>query len=59
MDEDPLFCEDCSTELSHDDVETVEPVPQLDPESYRMKEQTAEVYECSGCGTVIGFDLRS
>jgi len=59
MDDDPFFCEDCDMELGHDDIETVEMVPQIDPESYQMKDQIAEVYKCGGCGFVIGFDLES
>lgn len=59
MSGDSLYCEDCEAELSHDDVDIVDPVPQLDPESYEMKDRTAEVYQCSGCGFVIGFDLHS
>jgi len=54
---DPLYCVDCGTELTHGDVTTVGPVPQLDPESYAVGGETAEVYRCSGCGAVLGFDL--
>jgi transposase len=58
MTDDPFYCDDCDMELSHDDIEVVEMVPQINPDSYEMKDQLAEVYECSGCGFVIGFDLE-
>lgn len=58
MDEDPFFCENCDHELSHDEIETVAPVPQLDIDSYAPGEGVAEVYQCGGCGLVIGFDQQ-
>lgn len=59
MDDDPFFCDDCDTELGHDDLRTVGPVPELDIESYEMSGDTAEVYRCSHCGMVIGFASES
>jgi len=56
MSEDPFFCENCDADLTHDEIETVAPVPQLDIESYEPGEDVAEVYQCVGCGLVIGFD---
>jgi len=58
MTDDPFFCEDCGTALSHDEIEAVEPVPQVDVDSFEMYDQTAAVYKCAGCGFVIGFDLQ-
>jgi hypothetical protein len=57
MSDDSLFCEDCDAELSHNDIEHVSPVPQFNPESFEMTGETAEVYKCAGCGTILGFDL--
>jgi hypothetical protein len=54
--ENPFFCEDCDEELTHDDVETVAPVPRMDPETHELHEGMAEVYTCGGCGVVVGFD---
>ncbi|MEF8782663.1 MAG: hypothetical protein V5A39_05175 [Haloarculaceae archaeon] len=56
MDDDPFFCDDCGMELGHDDIQVAKGVPQIDVESFEMFRETAEVYQCSGCGMVIGFN---
>jgi hypothetical protein len=56
MDDNPFFCDDCDMELTHDDIRTASPIPQLDIESYEMIDNVAEVYQCSHCGLVIGFE---
>ncbi|AHG05249.1 hypothetical protein HALDL1_08385 [Halobacterium sp. DL1] len=56
MSEDPLFCENCEKHLAHEEVHRVDGVPQLDPETFEMENQVAEVYQCRGCGLVLGFD---
>lgn len=58
MDDDPFFCEDCDTELGHDEIRTASGVPALDIDSFEMRRETAEVYQCSGCGMVIGFNTE-
>ena len=56
MENTPFFCDDCGMELGHDDIQVVSNVPQIDVESFEMFEGIAEVYQCSGCGMVVGFD---
>lgn len=58
MTDDPFFCEDCDTELSHDEIETVAGVPQVDIESYEVTGQPADVHKCVDCGLVIGLTLQ-
>ena len=55
---DPFFCESCDAELEHDDLETIAPVLRIEPATYELHDDVAEVYLCDGCGEVIGFDLR-
>ncbi|WP_439026250.1 hypothetical protein [Haloarchaeobius sp. DT45] len=52
---DPPVCENCD-DLRHDDVETIEDVPQLDPETYEVGPGTTDVYVCAGCKNVIGVE---
>jgi predicted RNA-binding Zn-ribbon protein involved in translation (DUF1610 family) len=56
MDDDPFFCEDCGEELGHEQISVASGVPRLDVESFAVAAETATVYQCSGCGMVIGFD---
>ncbi|WP_302082702.1 hypothetical protein [Salinibaculum rarum] len=58
MDEDPFFCEDCDEQLSHDEIQTVTEVPQVNIESFEMSAETVDVHQCRGCGLVIGFEPR-
>lgn len=53
MESDPMECENCG-ELTHDDVEAVENVPRLDPETYAIEGEHTEVYVCGGCHAIIG-----
>lgn len=55
--DDPFFCENCGVDLEHDDIETIEPVLQIEPETYDIGHNVAEVYLCAGCQEIIGFDL--
>jgi hypothetical protein len=56
MGDDPFFCDDCGMELGHDDVQVAKDVPQIEVENFKIFEETADVYQCSGCGLVIGFN---
>jgi hypothetical protein len=56
MTDDPFFCDNCDMELTHDDIETVPAVPQIDPETYDIGQETRDVFQCAGCGTVIGIE---
>jgi hypothetical protein len=55
IESDPLECENCD-ERSHDDIETVTDVPQLDPETYAMGPDVRDVYVCAGCQNVLGIE---
>jgi hypothetical protein len=54
--DDPFFCDDCGKELGHDDIQVAEGVPKIDVESFEMFAETTDVYQCRGCGMVIGFN---
>jgi hypothetical protein len=56
MPEDGVFCEDCGETVSHDDLETVRDVLQLNPETFEMGPETRDVYVCGGCGAVLGVE---
>jgi len=56
MDDDPFFCDDCGMELGHDDIQVAKQVPKIDVESFELSRETIEVYQCSDCQVVIGFD---
>ena len=58
MTDDPFVCENCDTELSHDEIKTVPGVPQVDVESYEVSGQPADVHTCAGCGLIIGLTLQ-
>lgn len=55
MDDDPFFCVTCGETLGHDDIQTATDVPELDIENFEMGRDTVDVFQCSGCGMVIGF----
>ncbi|WP_253737407.1 hypothetical protein [Halohasta salina] len=56
MDDDPFFCDDCDTELDHEDINTAKDVPKIDVEGFEMFADTVDVYQCRDCGVVIGFN---
>lgn len=53
--DDPFFCDDCGEDLSHDQIQTAEGVPQVDVDSFEMATETVDVHQCAGCGMVIGY----
>jgi hypothetical protein len=53
IEHDPMQCENCG-ELTHDDLEKVENVPRLDPETYEVEGDATEVYVCGGCHAIVG-----
>jgi len=53
IEHDPMQCENCG-ELSHDDLERVENVPRLDPDTYEVAGEATEVYVCRGCHAIVG-----
>ncbi|WP_435332583.1 hypothetical protein [Haloarchaeobius sp. TZWWS8] len=53
LEDDPLDCENCG-ELTHDEIETIENVPQIDPETFAMGPDATDVFLCAGCKDVIG-----
>ncbi len=58
MSDDPFFCDNCDLELSHNDIETVSQVPQIDPDTFSLNNEIADVHKCRHCGIVIGFEPR-
>ncbi|WP_181692723.1 hypothetical protein [Natronomonas sp. LN261] len=55
MADDTFYCETCDEDLTHDDIETVPDVPEIDLDRFRFVEGSAEVYRCGACGTILGF----
>lgn len=55
IESDPMECENCGP-LDHGDLETVENVPRLDPESYEVTGEPTEVYVCAGCHAIVGVE---
>lgn len=55
IENDPMECENCG-ELTHDDLEVVENVPRIDPETFDIEGEATEVYVCSGCHAIVGVE---
>ncbi len=55
MSTETLFCDNCGKNLTHSELETVQQVPQINPETYEILGGPADVYTCSDCGFVIGY----
>lgn len=53
IESDPMECENCGP-LDHADLETVEDVPRLDPETYAVQGDATDVYVCAGCHAIVG-----
>ncbi|CCQ35287.1 small CPxCG-related zinc finger protein [Natronomonas moolapensis 8.8.11] len=56
MAEDAFYCETCNEDVTHDDIETVTDVPEVDLDQFLFVEGSAEVYKCGVCGEVLGFN---
>lgn len=53
IESDPLTCKNCG-DLSHEDLEVVENVPRLDPDTYEITGEPTDVYVCGGCHAIVG-----
>lgn len=53
IESDPLTCKNCG-DLSHEDLEVVETVPRLDPDTYEITGEPTDVYVCGGCHAIVG-----
>jgi hypothetical protein len=53
MESDPMECKNCG-DLTHEDLEVVEDVPKLDPETYAVEGEPTDVYVCAGCHAIVG-----